>query len=126
MKDCRLTITTVVNNEENSIMRKGKMQLSPLFAELIYEENGAQVHLKVEKDCAYVERQGDYTLSLCLQQGKQTVGRIGILGSEGEVGVSAYKVAYSIGKDSFMLSLHYDLLFGEEKQEMKLRLLSRF
>ena len=47
------------------------------------------------------------------------------MGSEGDVEVFAHKVAYSIGRDSLLLSLQYDLLFGSEKQEMKLRILSR-
>ena len=125
MKECRLTITTIANGEENSIMRKGKMQLLPLSVQIVYCEENAEIHLSVEKDCAYIERKGDYTLSLHLQQGQQKEGCIGIGGSNGSVGVFAHKVAYSISKDSLLLSLHYDLLFGTEKQEIKLRLLAR-
>ena len=126
MEQCRLTITTVVNGEESSILRVGKMKLMPLSAELSYKEENADIHLKVENNCAWIERQGDYTLFLPLKEQELRQGTIGIMGSEGEVGVFAHKIAYSIGKNSLMLSLHYDLLFGEEKQEMKLRILSRF
>ena len=126
MKDCTLTITTVANGEESSIIRKGKMRLLPLFVELIYNEDNACVHLKLENGCAYIERQGDYTLSLCLREGEQTDGKIGILASQGDVVVLAHKVNYSIGSNSLLLMLHYDLLFGEEKQEMKLRVYSKF
>ena len=125
MEQCRLTITTVVNGEESSILRVGKMKLMPLSAELSYKEENADIHLKVENNCAWIERQGDYTLFLPLKEQELRQGTIGIMGSEGEVGVFAHKISYSIGKNSLMLSLHYDLLFGDEKQEMKLRILSR-
>ena len=125
MKECRLTITTQANGEENSIIRKGKILLSPLSAQIIYCEENAKVHLKLENNTVFIEREGDYTLSLFLEDDKQTVGKIGIGGSTGKIDVYANKVAYSISKDSVLLSLHYNLLFGEEKQEIKLRLLAR-
>ncbi len=125
MEQCRLTITTVTNGEESSIFRVGKMQLTPLAAQISYNEADAVIHVRVENNSAQIEREGDYTLSLPLQQNKLCKGRIGIMGSEGEVGVFAHKVCYSIRRDSLLLSLHYDLIFGEEKQEMKLRILSR-
>ena len=126
MKNCRLTITTIVNGEESSIIRKGEMQLTATSAELFYQDEDAKVHLRLEKNCAYIERKGDYTLSLNLIQGEHGIGKIGIMGSNGEIGVDTHKVAYSIGEDSLLLSLHYDLLFGEEKQKMQLRLLARY
>ena len=125
MKECRLTITTQANGEENSIIRKGKMQLFPLSAQIVYCEENANVYLKLENNQAFIEREGDYTLSLPLQEGETTNGQIGIGGSKGDVGVYAHKVSYSIGKDSVLLALHYDLIFGAEKQEIKLRLLAR-
>ena len=69
-----------------------------------------------------LERRGDYTLSLLLKQGEISNGKLGFGGSVGDIQVKANKVSYSIGKDSLLSSLHYDLIFGEEKQEMKLRL----
>ena len=83
------------------------------------------IHLSVENNSAQIEREGDYTLSLPLRENQLCKGRIGIMGSEGDVGVFAHKVSYSISSDSLLLSFHYDLIFGEEKQEMKLRILSR-
>ena len=126
MEDCRLTITTMVNGEESNIIRRGTMQLLPLSAKLSYQDEDAIVHLQLDKNCAYIERKGDYTLSLHLVPEEQNIGHIGIMGSDGEIVVYTHKVAYSIGQDSLLLSLHYDLLFGEEKQEMKLRLLARY
>ena len=126
MKQCKLTITSVVDGEESSILRVGSMQLNPLSAQISYQEEDAIVHLRLENNRAWIEREGDYKLFLPLEQDKLCKGNIGIMGTEGEVGVFAHKIAYSIGKDSLLLSLHYHLLFGEEKQDMKLRILSRF
>ena len=125
MEQCRLTITTVENGEESSILRVGKMQLTPLSAQISYKEADAIIHLSVENNSAQIERKGDYTLSLPLREKQLCKGRIGIMGSEGDVEVFAHKVSYSISRNSLLLSLHYDLIFGEEKQEMKLRILSR-
>lgn len=125
MEECRLSITTQANGEENGIIRKGKILLSPLSAQINYCEENAEVCLKLQNNRAIIERVGDYTLSLLLEEGKQTEGKIGIAGSMGNVGVYTHRVSYSSSKDSVLLSLHYDLLFGEEKQVMKLRLLAR-
>lgn len=125
MRNCRVTITTIAGGEENSIIRKGEMQLSSRTATVCYLEEDAKICLKVEENCVDIERKGDYTLSLHLLQGKQNKGRLGIMGSDGEIGVHTHKVAYSIGEDFLLLSLHYDLLFGEDKQQMQLRMLAR-
>ena len=53
------------------------------------------------------------------------MGEIGIGGAGGEIHTFAHRVAYSVSKDSLLLSLKYDLLISGEKQEMKLRLLAR-
>ena len=126
MKQCKLTITSAVDGEENSVLRVGEMQLSPLSAQITYREEEAIVHLRLQNNRAWIEREGDYKLFLPLEQDKLCKGSIGILGTEGNVEVFTHKIAYSIGKDSLLLSLQYQLIFGEEKQEMKLRILSRF
>ncbi len=124
MKKCRLSITTSVNGEESSIIRQGTMELMPLSAKLFYQEDNARICVFVKDNSVRIQREGDYTLSLLLQESIKNQGSIGILGSEGGIEVFAHKVNYAIGRDSLMLSLHYDLLFGQEKQEMKLRLLA--
>ncbi len=126
MKTCRLTITTIADGEENSIVREGKMCLALSEAELFYREEGALVSVKLHDSMAEIIREGDYTLRLFLEEGKQTRGAIGIGGAEGEIQTFARRIAYSVSKDSLLLSLHYDLMISGETQEMKLRLLSRF
>lgn len=126
MKTCRLTITTIADGVENSIVREGKMELALSGAELVYREENALVAVKLHDSMAEIIREGDYTLRLFLEEGKQTLGAIGIGGAEGEIQTFARRIAYSVSKDSLLLSLHYDLMISGETQEMKLRLLSRF
>ncbi len=126
MKACRLTITTMADGVENSIVRTGKMRLALSEAELFYREENALVAIKLHDSMAEIVREGDYTLRLFLKEGKQTLGLIGIGGVEGEIQTFARRIAYSASKDALLLSLHYDLVISGERQEMKLRLLSRF
>ena len=86
-----------------------------------YQEENAEITLVFEKEQVKLERCGDYELSLLLKQGEISDGKIGFGGSLGDIRVKANKVSYSIGKDSLLASLHYDLIFAKEKQEMKLR-----
>ncbi len=126
VKDCRLTITTTVDGVENSITREGKMEISLSQVLLSYREENAFVRMQLQGDSAKIERQGDYSLRLHLKENEKSVGEIGIGSSCGEIQTFAYKVVYSVSKDSLLLSLRYDLIISGEKQEMKLRLLSRF
>lgn len=102
------------------------MELALSGAELFYREENALVAVKLHDSMAEIIREGDYTLRLFLEEGKQTLGTIGIGGAEGEIQTFARRIAYSVSKDSLLLSLHYDLMISGETQEMKLRLLSRF
>ena len=125
MQTCRVTITTSVDGVEKTINRDGECMLSALSCELRYREENAAIRIVVKGETAEIERVGDYSLRLNLERGRQTVGYLGLGGSEGEIGVFTHSVAYSMGKNSLLLSLHYDLLLGGEIQKMKLRLLAR-
>ena len=125
MQACRVTITTSVDGVEKTINREGECLLSALSCELRYHEENAAVRILLKGETAEIERVGDYSLRLHLERGRQTVGMLGIGGSEGEIGVFAHSVAYSLGKDSLLLSMHYDLFLGGELQKMKLRLIAR-
>ena len=125
MQACKLTITTTADGVENSITREGEMELSLAKVLLRYREENAFVVLILEGDTAKIEREGDYSLRLTLKEGETLMGEIGIGGAGGEIHTFAHRVAYSVSKDSLLLSLKYDLLISGEKQEMKLRLLAR-
>ena len=124
MQECYVMISTTADGVENEITREGKMELFPRAATIVYREENALVKFSVHGDKATITREGDYTMHLDLEKGKTTLGSLGIGGSVGEVGTHAYEIAYRITEDFFVASLHYDLLIGEERQTMKLRLLS--
>lgn len=125
MRACTLTITSGTDGKEHTFSRSGEMQLSPLRAELFYKEEEGEVRICLEGERAEIRRAGEYSLRLFLERGKEREGYIGIDGQEGKIQTFTDKIAYSIGEDSLLLSLRYNLLFGEEKQEMKIRLLAR-
>ena len=122
MQTCKITLTTSVDGKETQIVRKGSVFLSLSRSLVRYLEESAEFTLIFEKDGVKIERRGDYALSLLLKQGEISEGMLGFDGAVGGMRVRAHKVAYSVGKDSLLASLHYDLIFGEERQEMKLRL----
>ena len=126
MKACKLTITTTADGVENSVTREGEMELSLTGVQLRYREENAFVVMILKGESAEIQREGDYSLRLFLKRGEVSQGTIGIGGSNGEIQTFTHRVSYSVSKDSLLLSLYYDLLISGEKQEMKLRLLSRF
>ena len=95
-----------------------------LSAVLRYSDENATVLIRVDGEGVTIERDGDYSMRLFLQEGKRTVGTLSIAGNVGDVVVETQKIAYSIGKKSLLMQLHYTLIFGEEKQDMRIRLSS--
>lgn len=125
MQACRITITTAADGRETQFVRAGSMRLFPFPCEIIYREENAEVRITLEKGVATVQRTGEYTLSFLLKEGERSEGTLGIAGAVGSVQAVTHKLAFSVQKDSLLLSMHYDLLFGEEKQEIKLRLYAK-
>lgn len=125
MKSCNVKITTSVDGRETDFVGQGEMQLYARSADLRYQDGQAFVRLTVCDETATVERQGDYSLGLRLERGKFCDGTLGIGGAEGNVQVYTHRVVYSIGDNSLLLFLHYDLLIGTESQKMKVRLYAR-
>jgi len=126
MKVCKVTITTVADGRENTITRKGEMDVSSVGGILRYQEENAKVNVRLQGNSATIERFGDYTLFLPLEQNVFCDGEIGIGGSGGTVKTYAHKIAYAVTKDSLLLSLHYDLIISGEVQKIRLRLLARY
>ena len=116
MQACNITMTTSTDEEEITFSRLGEMELSLGKVVLRYREENAWVLLILENGQAIIDRQGDYALYLVL---------LGIGGNQGELETITHKVAYSLRKDSLLLSLQYDLHISGEIQKMKLRLLAR-
>lgn len=101
------------------------MELTPLSAVLCYEEKDGRVCLRLENGRVSIEREGDYILCLRLAEGKRLSGKIGLPGAEGAVEADAHRIAYTLKKDSLLLSMKYTLRFSVGKQEMKLILTAR-
>ncbi len=125
MQACYLTITTSVDGSETQFSRRGEMELTPVSVHLRYEEETAKVRMKIQGEEAIIERNGDYSMRLSLKRGERTSGTLGILGNFGEIQTHTHKIVYSIGNDSLLLLMQYDLLINGEKQKMKIRLLAR-
>lgn len=125
MKPCYLTITTTADGVETELSREGEIELSVNKTVLVYKEEQAIVRFTLQGERALVERQGDYSMRLCLERGKKCEGALGLGGAEGLIYTYTYRVAYSIGNNSLLASLRYDLLINDEPQEMKIRLLAR-
>lgn len=125
MRTCEISITTVADGKKTSFSAKGEMDLSTYKARLAYKEEQSFVTVLLEKESATIVREGDYSLRIPLKRGEMTEGALGVGGNEGGLQVFAYKVEYSIREDSLLAILHYDLLFGEGRQEMKLRIVAR-
>ncbi len=120
MRICKLTILSSVDGEESKSIRMGKMDISDGRIFLTYREENASVSLTLRHSEAIIDRQGDYSLCLRLIQGQRTNGSIGMGGSEGEVPTQTHEVAYTVEGNILTAKLDYALLFGEEKQEMRL------
>lgn len=126
MKACKVTIITNTDGQENTVVRDGCMELSLSQVFITYQEENAVVTLRLQGENAEIERKGDYSLHLNLKRGVLQDGQIGLGDSCGGVQTLAHRIQYSVTKNSVLASLRYDLLFGEEKQAMQLRIISRF
>lgn len=126
MKKCRVTITTAVDGSEHTITREGEMELSIASATVIYREENASTRIRLDGECADIERVGDYTMKLHLVSGEVTEGEIGLGGSAGPIHSLTHRVQYSTTEQSLLLSLRYDLIISGEAQKMKIRLNARY
>ena len=125
MEKCRLTIITTADGQDNRVFLDGEIEAKTQVIKVQYADNGAQVTLSVKNEEVFIEREGDYSLNLHLKKDSVCKGSIGIAGSKGEVETKAHEISYSLKEDSFLLSLQYDLLIGNETQAMKIRLLGK-
>lgn len=125
MRPCTVMISTKADGQNTEIVREGEMELFPRTAQLTYREENALVRVFLQGEKAEVHREGDYTLSLFLERGKTTKGKIGIGGNDGEISTKTHAIEYKIAEDFAVVRLRYDLLIGQELQEMELRLLAK-
>jgi uncharacterized beta-barrel protein YwiB (DUF1934 family) len=123
MQSCKLTITTSVDEQENTVVYDGKIDKGEANTVLTYEDGASRVCITLQKGVAFIDRQGDYSLRLRLEEGETHESNLGINGAEGKVFTRAHRVKYTLDRNIFKLSLRYDLIFTEnEVQKMKLNL----
>ena len=123
MQSCKLTITTVVDEQVNTVAYDGKIDIGETKTILTYEEGLSQICITPQKGIALIDRQGDYSLHLYLEEGTTHESKLGINGAEGKVFTKAHRIKYALEHNIFKLSLRYDLIFTEnEVQKMKLNL----
>ncbi len=121
MQACTLTIRTTVDAQTTKIERNGRMERTE-GVRLVYEEEQATVEITVQREGGVLERKGDYSLYLPLQVGKTCKGRMSLGGSEGEISVRTRKIFQTYTDKGVQLIIHYQLLFGRERQEMQLEI----
>ena len=125
MRNCFLTIVTNADGRESTFSTNAELKLTPLTAHLRYVQDGAMIELFFENRRVTINRQGEYSLSLHLEEGQCTKGTLGFQDNVGEMLVKTQKIAYAITDKSLLASLSYTLLFDGANQEMKLRLNAR-
>lgn len=126
MQKCRVSVVSSADGQENAIVRVGEMQIDGLGCTLRYFDEAAVVEIALQGGAATIVRCGDYEMRLVLCNGETREGTLGILGAEGKVWTKTHRVKYSISECSVLLSVRYDLLFGKEKQEMKIRIYAKY
>ena len=126
MNKCRVTITTSVDGQENTIARDGEMAISVNEAMLVYREENASTRIRLQGETAEIERIGDYTMRLGLKRGELTDGEIGLGGSSGQIQSFTHRVQYSATEYSLLLLMRYDLIISGEVQKMQIRLNAKY
>lgn len=126
MQKCVVNITTTADGAENTIIREGKMSLSESLVKLTYREENALICMELKENTARMERSGDYSLKIFLENGKAGQGEIGINGVSGSIGTFTDRILYSVTEDSLHAVLHYDLLIAGQRQKMRLNLRAKF
>lgn len=123
MQKCRFTIISAVDGEKNTAIKQGSIDIFEGTVILRYEEEAAKVCITLQMGKAHVVRQGDYSLSLPLDQGKKTEGHLGLGAADGKIAIQTHTVKYVKEGIVFKLSLRYDLMFSaEERQKMQLNI----
>ena len=125
MENVFLTISTTVDGTETQLSCNAEMESTLTSATLRYRDENAEVLIFVNGSKAVLQRKGDYGLYLPLEENTQTVGTLSIGGNEGSVEIYTSRLGYSIRKNTLLMQLHYTLNFGNEKQEMRLRIHAR-
>ena len=126
MQACKLTIISKADGKDVKSVRSGEIEYSADEIRLTYAEENAFVTIVLFNGGARIRREGDYALALHLKNGEICDGELGLGGSVGTVRTKTRQVSYKLSERSLLLTLQYDLLFGEDAQKMSLRIRANF
>lgn len=125
MKSCFLTIVTTTDGISSTVNKNGEMEFSDSVSMVRYYDENAIVSVIFEENTARLLREGDYTLDIPLKEGSPTIGKLGFGENVGQIDVYCKKLSYAVKGRSILASIHYILDFGNEKQEMQIRITAR-
>lgn len=119
-KECALRIKSIVEGQENVFSLGGRIEKSEKDIKLFYQEEESKVQVTFQDGKAWVDREGDYSLKLPLIEGLITQGTLGINGNSGNLDIFTHWIEYSLLNGKLSARLRYDILLGENAQEMEL------
>ena len=119
MQKTTLTLITIADGKETRETHEAEVELTDSSAVLRYQTEDGVSRIMVRNGYAEVERKGEYALFLPLQESAITQGSLFVGESSGSISLSTDSVQYSQNETGIMFRLKYQLLFNEEKQEMR-------
>ena len=66
MQNCKLTMTTSVDGQENTVAYQGTIKVADRLIVLNYAEGESTICITLQKGVVLIDRQGDYSLRLRL------------------------------------------------------------
>ena len=120
IRKCDLTLKSIVDGTENTFFAEGRLENFGEKIKVCYREDPAVIHVTFHEGKAWIDREGDYSLCLALNEGELTQGEIGINGNVGELEIRTHKIEFSYLDNQLSARLRYDILLGDGVQEMEL------
>ena len=120
IRKCDLTLKSIVDGTENTFFAEGRLENFGEKIKVCYREDPAVIHVTFHEGKAWIDREGDYSLRLALNEGELTQGEIGINGNVGELEIRTHKIEFSYLDNQLSARLRYDILLGDGVQEMEL------
>ena len=99
---------------------EGRIEKSEDAIKLFYREEGANTQVIFQTGKVCVNREGDYSLRIPLVEGLITKGELELNGNTGELDIFTHGLSYSLSNGQLTARLRYDILLGDNAQEMEL------
>ena len=119
MQKCTLTLVTMADGRETRETHQAEVEVEQASVCVRYLDGVSSVFLSLSKGEATIERVGDYAMRLPLKSGTKTQGSLSVAGATGELHAFTKAVDFAVKTTGILFRLDYQLLFEEEKQEMR-------